>query len=263
MIRANYSIGQFLRAAASCAVFSFSAPVLAQADHSSVLSAEQKAAIERLIRDYIVKNPAVLLDAQAALEARAETQRVDTIRKHLMANRDAIYRDPGLPVAGNPKGDVTVVEFMDYNCPYCKKASAEIAKLIAADPNVKVVFQEFANLHPTSDAVARVAIAANRQGRYYELHRALMDAKGPLTEARAFEIAGKLGLDLAQLKRDAAAETAKATISKAKALAAKLGIEGTPMFLIGDQYISGVPDDFADQLKRLVAEVRKAGCAVC
>ena len=243
-----------------------SAPALSQqtgpSSESPVLSDAQATAIERLIHDYIVKHPDVLLEAQAALEARTETQRVDIIRKHLAANRDAIYRDPNLPFAGNPHGDVTIVEFMDYNCPYCKRASADIAKLIASDANVKVVFQEFANLSADSEAVARIAIAANRQGKYYGLHRALMDAPGRMTETRALEIAGKLGLDVARLKRDAAAD-AKEAVAKAKALAAKLSIQGTPMFLIGDRYIAGVPDDFYAELTRLVAEVRKAGCSVC
>ena len=228
-----------------------------------VLTGAQTKAIERLIHDYIVKNPDVLLEAQTTLEARAETQRVDVIRKHLAANADAVYRDASLPVAGNPKGDVTVVEFMDYNCPFCKKASADIAKLIADDPDVKVVFQEFANLGAPSEAVARIAMAANAQGRYYELHRALMDAKGPMTEVKALEIAAKLGLDGARLKRDAAADTTKAALTKAKTIAAKLHIQGTPMFLIGDKYISGVPENFPAELARHVAEVRKEGCKVC
>ena len=138
----------------SLAFTSILAVFTATAEEPAALTDAQTVAVERLIRAYILKNPDILLEAQAALETRAETQRVDVIRKHLAANAEAIYRDANLPVAGNPKGDVTVVEFMDYNCPYCKKASADIAKLIASDGNVRVVFQEFANLGTASEAMS-------------------------------------------------------------------------------------------------------------
>ena len=238
-------------------------PMMAGAEEPPALTGATRTAIEQLVRDYIIKNPEILLEAQAALEARTEQQRIHVIRKKLADNAEAIYRDVSLPMAGNPKGNVTVVEFMDYNCPYCRRASADIAKLIASDPNVKVVFHEFANLSAASEAVARIAIAAQGTGRYYELHRALMSSTGPMTEARALEIAAKLGLDSAQLKRSAGSDAAKSGLAKAKALAAKLNIEGTPMFLIGDRYISGVSDTFYTDLTHLVAEVRKEGCKVC
>jgi protein-disulfide isomerase len=244
-------------------------PALAQvpsptaSNEPPVFSPAQNQAIERLVHAYIIKHPEILQEAQTALETRAETQRLDLIRVHLVTNREAIYRDPQLPMAGNPKGDVTIVEFMDYNCPFCKKASADIARLIASDPNVKVVFQEFANLSAASEGVAKVTVAARAQGKYYELHRALMDAKGQLTDVRAFEIAAKLGLDIAKLKRDAAAAETKAIVSNAHNLAAKLSIENTPMFLIGDRYVVGMPGNFYEELERNVAEVRKAGCTIC
>ncbi len=260
----NHTIGRSLRVGTfSLAFASIQAVCTAMAEEPTALTHAQTVAVERLIRAYILKNPDILLEAQAALDARAETQRIDVIRKHLAANAEAIYRDANLPVAGNPKGDVTVVEFMDYNCPYCKKASADIAKLIAADGNVRVVFQEFANLSPGSEAIAKLVIAANNQGKYYGLHRALMDAKGTMTEVRALEIATRVGLDIALLKRDAASDVAKSVVVNAKALAAKLSIEGTPMFLIGDRYISGVTETFYADLTRLVAEVRKDGCKIC
>ena len=182
-----------------------SAAVSAQAPPANLdanpFSDQQTLAIERLIRDYIVKHPEVLLEAQAVLETQAETRRVDVIRKVLADNKQAIYHDPQLPFIGNPKGDVIVVEFFDYNCPYCRRAATEIAKLVASDPNVKVVFQEFPNLGPDSDAVSHIAVAASRQGKYYTLHRALLDIKGPSSEARALDIAGKIGIDVPRLKK--------------------------------------------------------------
>ena len=260
----NHALRRALRVVACSMAFTSTLVInAATAEEPAALTDAQTVAVERLIRAYILKNPDILLEAQAALESRAETQRVDVIHKHLAANAEAIYRDASLPVAGNPKGDVTVVEFMDYNCPYCRKASADIAKLIASDSNVRVLFQEFANLGAASEAVAKLVIAANRQGRYYAFHRALMEVKGPMTEARALEIATKLGLDSALLKRDAATDAAKSVVVNAKALAAKLSIEGTPMFLIGDHYISGMPDTFYADLTRHVAEVRKDGCKIC
>ena len=244
-----------------------SAAVSAQAPPANLdanpFSDQQTLAIERLIRDYIVKHPEVLLEAQAVLETQAETRRVDVIRKVLADNKQAIYHDPQLPFIGNPKGDVIVVEFFDYNCPYCRRAATEIAKLVASDPNVKVVFQEFPNLGPDSDAVSHIAVAASRQGKYYTLHRALLDIKGPTSEARALDIAGKIGIDVPRLKKDAALPEVKNIVAKGRAIAAKLSLEGTPMFLIGDRYIQGMPENFYDELTRNVAAVRKDGCKVC
>ena len=242
-------------------------PVQAQtrtgAPDISVFSDAQAAAIDRLIHAYIVKHPEVLLEAQSALEAQAEKRRVDVIKKVLIDNKSSIYLDPELPFIGNPKGDVILVEFFDYNCPYCRKAAPDIAKLVANDPNIKVVFHEFPNLSAASDAVANIAIAAKRQGKYYELHRALLDVKGPTSEAKAIEIAAKIGLDVGRLKQDAALPEVKQRVAKSKGVAAILHLEGTPMFLIGDRYIQGVPDTFAQDLIKLVAEVRNTGCKVC
>ena len=232
-------------------------------NESNPFNDAQTRAIEGMIRDYIVKHPDILLDAQSALDAQAETRRVDVIRKVLAENKTAIYHDADLPFIGNPKGDVVVVEFFDYNCPYCRKASADIAKLIAGDPNVKIVFQEFPNLGADSETVSKIVVAAKRQGKYYALHRALLDSKGPANEARALEIAGKLGLDVSRLKQDATLEDVQNVVAKARALAAKLSIEGTPMFLIGDRYIQGMPENFYEELTKRISEVRAEGCKVC
>ena len=252
--------------AVACAVVAtaaVSAPTRAEPPEANPFSQPQTMAIERIIRDYMMQHPEILLDVQSELEAKAEARRIGTIQKTLHDHKDAIYHDPESPFAGNPNGDVIVVEFLDYNCPYCRKGSGDIAKLIASDPNVKVVFQEYPNLSPTSEPVALIAVAAKRQGKYYQLHRALLDLKGPTTAARAIDVAGKLGLDVARLQLDAELPEVRKVVERSRAVAAKLGLEGTPMFLIGDHYIQGVPDNFYNELTKLVGEVRKTGCMVC
>ena len=257
-----------LRAAflAACGIFS-AAAVSAQTPpatpENNPFSAAQSQAIDRMIRAYIIKHPDVLLEAQTVLDAQAETRRVDVIRKVLTDNKQLIYHDPELPFIGNPKGDVIVVEFFDYNCPYCRKAAPDLAKLVASDRNVKVVFQEFPNFSAASAAVSHIVLAAKRQGKYYELHRALLDLTGPTNEARAYEIAAKLGLDVARLKQDAALPEVKRALASARTVVARLNLEGTPMFLVGDRYLQGMPENFYEELTKRVAEVRAEGCKIC
>ncbi|MCB1519649.1 MAG: DsbA family protein [Hyphomicrobiaceae bacterium] len=230
---------------------------------ASTFSPSQKSEIERIVKDYLVANPEVFLEIQQALEAKMEQAQSERMKAALAANADKLYRDPAAPIAGNPKGDVTIVEFFDYNCGYCKRGFSEIARLIDADPKVKFVFRELPILSKGSEEAARVALAARLQGKYWEFHSLMIEFKGQANEASAMKIAEKIGLDTAKLKKDMTSETVENEIKTVRELAQTLGINGTPHFLVGDRSIPGAPQDLFEQLKKDVAEVRKAGCTSC
>jgi len=195
--------------------------------------------------------------ASTASEVEQSVQQQKAISK----NADAIFRSPVTPVAGNPNGDVSVVEFFDYNCPYCRRALPDVLKLINQDGKVRLVLKELPILSDDSVAAAKLALAANKQGKYFEMHQKLFSESGRANKDKALRIAKELGLDIAQLQKDAENPDIKKALNENKELAVKLDLEGTPMFLIGDRVIGGAPDDLFDQLKTKVAEVRQNGCA--
>jgi protein-disulfide isomerase len=238
-------------------------PAAGEAAATGVFSPEQKRAIEEIVKDYLVANPEVFLEVQQSLEAKMEKIQAERLKSAIAENAREIYRSPDAPTAGNPKGDITVVEFFDYNCGYCKRGFPELAKLIEKDSRVRVVFKELPILSKASEEASRVALAARMQGKYWEMHRALLEAKGQANEAVALKIAEKLGLDMAKLKKDLDAPEIKAEIERVRELANKMGINGTPHFLVGDRGIPGAPEDLYEQLARNVAELRQSGCAVC
>ena len=202
---------------------------------------------------------AVMLPILASTAAEVE-QSVQQ-QKAISKNADAIFRSPVTPVAGKPDGDVSVVEFFDYNCPYCRRALPDVLKLINQDGKVRLVLKELPILSDDSVAAAKLALAANKQGKYFEMHQKLFSESGRANKDKALRIAKELGLDIAQLQKDAENPDIKKALNENKKLAVKLDLEGTPMFLIGDTVIGGAPDDLFDQLKTEVAEVRQNGCA--
>ena len=230
---------------------------------ADVFTPEQKKAIEGIVKDYLVANPELFLEIQSALEQKMEKVQAEKLQVALKDNAGEIYRRPDAPFAGNPAGDVTVVEFFDYNCGYCKRGLADIAKLVEKDPKIKVVFKELPILSKGSDEAARVALAARIQGKYWDVHRALLETKGQVNEAAALKIAEKAGLDIAKLKKDMIGPEVKGEIERVRQLAQKMGINGTPHFLVGERSIPGAPEDLFEQLTQLAADIRKNGCAVC
>jgi protein-disulfide isomerase len=230
---------------------------------SDQFSAEQKAAIEKIVKDFLISNPEVMMEIQNALEAKMETIQAERLKVALKENAGEIFRRPGAPTAGNPNGDVTVVEFFDYNCPYCKKAFNDLAKLIEKDPKVKVILKELPILSKGSEEAAKVALAAQKQGKYWEAHRALLGVRGELNEQTSLKAVEKIGLDMAKLKKDMESPEVKAEIDTVRGLAQKMGIQGTPHFLVGDRAIPGAPQNLLEMLNGNVAELRKTGCSVC
>ena len=232
----------------------------AAAAPANSFSAEQKSEIQRIIKDYLVANPEVFLEVQQALEAKMEQAQAEKLKQSLAAHADALFRAPDAPVAGNPTGDVTVGEFFDYNCGYCKRGFQDLARFIKDDPKVRVVFRELPILSKGSEEASRVALAARMQGKYWEFHAAMLAAKGTADMASSLKIAEKVGADMAKLKTDLASPAIDAEIKKVRELAQTLGINGTPHFIVGNRAIPGAPQDLYEQLKSDVAEIRKSGC---
>ena len=217
--------------------------------------------VERTVRDYLTKNPEVLVEMTNELDKRQAAEKEAQQTKTISDNADAIFRSPVSHVAGNPNGDVSVVEFFDYNCPFCRHALHDVVKLIDDDGKVRLVLKELPILSDDSVAAAKLALASNKQGKYFEMHQKLLSEPGKADKAKALRIAKDLGLDVDQLQKDADDPDIKKALDEAKDLAQKLGLQGTPMFLIGDRTISGAPDDLFDQLEAKVTEVRQKGCA--
>jgi len=226
-------------------------------------SPQQRQSIEKIVKDYLIANPEIFLEVQTALESKLEQQQAERLKAAIAENARDIYRDPAADVAGNPQGDITVVEFFDYNCGYCKRGLHDVIKLIESDPKVRVVFKELPILSKGSEEASRVAIAAGKQGKYWDMHKAMLEAKGVMNEANALQIATKLGLDMDKLKKDMASPEVQAEIEKSEALAKKMGVNGTPHFLVGNRAIPGAPEDLYEQLAKNVGELRKDGCAYC
>jgi protein-disulfide isomerase len=228
------------------------------------VSPERRTEIEQVIKDYLLANPEILMQAQQAYEAKVEKEQTEKTKAALKDNAEAIFKDPNSAVGGNPDGDVTIVEFFDYNCGYCRRSYDDIADVIKKDPKVRFVFKELPIINQeASPGAAKVALAARKQGKYMEMHAALMKGQGIASEATALKKAEALGLDVAKLKADMASPEIQAELDKVMDLAKKLGVGGTPFFLVGDHVVAGGYENLTELLAGHVADVRKAGCSYC
>jgi protein-disulfide isomerase len=223
--------------------------------------------VEQIVRDYLTKNPEILVEMATELEKRqaAEQQNQATQRrqKSIFDNADAIFRSPVSHVAGNPNGDVSLVEFFDYNCGYCRRALPDVVKLVNEDGKVRLVLKELPIFGDDSVAAATLALASNKQGKYFQMHQKLLSEPGRANEEKALQIAKQLGLDVDQLQKDAEDPDIKTALNEAKDLAQKLQGSplSTPYYVIGDHVLDAVSDDFFSRLKEEVAEARRKGCA--
>jgi protein-disulfide isomerase len=215
-----------------------------------------------VVHDYLTKNPEILVEMTTELDKRQQAEESAKQQKVIGDNADAIFRSPKSYSAGNPDGDVTVVEFFDYNCGFCKRALPELVKLIEGDDKVRVVFKELPIFGEESEWAAKAALAAGKQGKYFEMHQKLYAAPGKADKEKALRVAAEIGLDVPQLEKDMEDPAVTQALEETKEVAAKLGIQGTPFYLIGDRMIPGAPDDLHDQLVAKVAEIREKGCKV-
>ena len=240
----------FLRCTLLALALLTAAPVYAQ--KTPPLTREQ---IEQIVREYLINNPEIIVEAIEALEQRQKQATQAGQKDALAAQQEQLYRDPDAPVLGNPAGDVTVVEFFDYRCPYCKQVAPSLAQLLKEDGKVRLVLKEFPILGPASVVAARAALAAHAQGKYAAMHAALLDHPGTFDEEVVTRIASKAGLDTARLKQDMAKPEITAMIERNKELAQALSLTGTPAFIVGNTVVPGAVD--LETLKLLVAETRK------
>jgi protein-disulfide isomerase len=216
---------------------------------------EQRQAIEGIIRDYLQKNPEALLDALQAAKDKMEGEAHDKASAALAARRHEVFDDPDAPVAGNPKGNASLVEFFDYRCPYCKQVEPSLDALLAEDRQLRFVYKEFPVLGPESVSAARAALAARKQDKYDAMHHALMALKGQIDDAALFKVASSVGLDVDRLKRDMTAPDIDRMLKANVNLAGALDIRGTPGFVIGNEIVPGAISLTA--LKQLIDTARR------
>ncbi|MCF1506004.1 DsbA family protein [Afifella sp. H1R] len=208
-------------------------------------------------RSYLLENPEVLVESFRLLEERQQAAETNELQVVIAERRDEIFHDPAAPVGGNPQGAVTLVEFFDYNCPYCRKAIPVLAEAEEANDELRVVYKEFPILGPGSEFAARAALASQKQGRYEPFHEAMMAYSGSIDESSTLEIAAQVGLDVEQLKQDMQDPQIEEAIGRNLALAQALRITGTPTFIVGDEIVRGLVD--AATLQEIIADATTPG----
>jgi len=236
------------------AVFVLGASPAAAAEDA--LSPGQKRAVEEVVREYLRRNPEVLLEAIEAMRAKRDAEQQATVRDSLVSLRGELENDPTSPVGGNPQGNVTIVEFFDYNCPYCKRVLPTVQTLLKTDGNIRYVFKEFPILGPQSVVAARAALAAWKldRDRYVPFHTALMQSRGRLSERKILDVAADSGLDVERLRAAMADPGIDKVLARNAELARALDINGTPAFVIGEKVVPGAVD--LETLTALVLEAR-------
>lgn len=228
-------------------------PASAQ-DTPRAFSPEEEAAIGAIVRDYLIANPQVLVEALDALDAMEAEEEAARQAAAITANRDALERDGVSFVAGNPDAAVTLVEFFDYRCPACKSAAEGVRELVAERDDVRIVFKEFPILGPDSTLASRAAIAAIPLGGYQAFHFALMENEGTLDRDRIMEIAAETGLDTERLERGMDSARVTEIIENNYDLAREIGVRGTPAFVIGTTLVPGAAP--LAELEQLIEEER-------
>ena len=209
---------------------------------------------ERRVRAYLLEHPEVIAEAISRLESQQGAQDAAEVQAVLKSRADEIFLDPDSPVGGNPDGDVTLVQFFDYNCPYCRQVAPLLLEAVAADPNLRTVFKEFPILGPNSAFAAKAALAAHKQGKYLPFHDGLMKTRGVTDERKVLDVAAAAGLDVDRLKADMQAPAIQTLLDRNLDLARALRINGTPGFAVGDKVAVGTTD--LRGLQALISEAR-------
>jgi protein-disulfide isomerase len=226
--------------------------------------APAKAEIEKIVHDYLIANPEVIRDAIEELERRQKVAEADSRSRAVDQTSDKLFNSAAQAVVGNPSGDVTLVEFFDYNCGYCKRALEDLGKLVDGDPKLRVVLKDFPVLGPGSTEAAEVATALRLQlkpDKFYAFHRKLLTTRGSIGKAQALAVAKELGADTARLEKDMKSEQTRAALKESAELADSLNLTGTPSWVIGKEVIVGAVG--YQQLKNKIENTRKCGKTVC
>lgn len=227
---------------------------------SEAFDEEKQAEIESIVHRYLVENPEVLREVIDALRIKETAQQEREDREKIGALRSSLDGGESAYVGGNPEGDVTLIEFFDYTCGYCRRALADVEKLVETDGNLRIIYKEFPVLGPVAVYASRAAIASTKQGKYLEFHGRLMGSEVKLSEEVVLEIAEDIGLDVKQLKKDLASEETTAHIDNNHGLALNLGISGTPNFIVGDQIVQGAQ---GYDILRAAIEQARMECQTC
>ncbi len=222
-------------------------------------SADQRHEIEGIVKDYLIQHPEVLHEVMVELDKRQQDAEAAQHRAAVRDNNATLLRSPHQVVLGNPQGNVTMVEFFDYNCGFCKRALPDMLTLLKTDHNLKFVLKEFPVLGEGSVEAARVAVAARMQDasgkKYIEFHQKLLGGRGPADKARALAVAKEVGFDMARIEKDMGSDEVKKTIDEDMKLADALGVSGTPTYVVGDEVVVGAVG--LDALKEKIAAERK------
>lgn len=218
----------------SAALFLSLTALPAHAQEDQPFSAKQTDAIRKIVRDYLMEHPEVIGESVEALREKMRVQAESEAKKAIESRKDELFNAKEDPVIGNLKGDVVLVEFFDYNCPYCKVVLDPMVEAMKADGKTRVVFKDMPILSEDSMTAARVALAAKKQGKYEEVHRAFMKFRGKLDDKSIFRLAGEAGANVDQIKKEMMAPEIDAQIKKNVELAHALDIASTPTFVIAD-----------------------------
>jgi len=210
--------------------------------------------VDKVIESYIRSHPEVIEQALQGLDAKRRAEEQARVKRVIAAHQGELLNDPASPVSGNLNGDVTVVEFFDYRCGFCKRVAAAVTQLQKDDARVRVVYKNFPILGEASELAAKAALASSGQGRHQQFHEALLAAKTELTKEQVLHIAADVGLDATQLERDIENPEWTTSLDNNRALAKNLGITGTPAFVVGNELHTGVLDLKA--LKELIAQTQ-------
>lgn len=223
----------------------------------------QKAEIQAIIKEYLLENPEIMIEVQQALEDKHQASVSEQQAELLATSSDRIFNNAADPVFGNPNGDVTLVEFFDYNCGFCRRGLADMKYILDNDPQVKFVLKEFPIFGPNSVQVHKVTIAFHNLNpeKYEDYHTDMMNQQGQIDQALALQLAEKHGADMDALKAEMEAPAVSQLIADNDALARDLGITGTPNYIIGEEMIVGALGK--DVLMEKIANMRKCGSATC
>ena len=232
--------------------------------HADGFSASQKTEIQAIIKDYLLQKPEVLREAIGVLEAREKAAETKARQEIVGDSSGLLFSGANQAVIGNPDGKITLIEFFDYNCGYCKRALNDLARLMKDNPDMRVVLRDLPILAPGSLEAARIANAFRLQfpgDKFWAFHQKLLASRGPVGKAEAMAVAKDLGADMDRLAKDAAQPEVVIGIDESEKLAKSLQVNGTPTYVIGDDVVVGAVG--YDELQAKVANIKKCGKVVC
>lgn len=227
-------------------------------------SATQRSEIESIIRDYLLRNPELMQEVLAELEKRQSVAEAAKAKAAVQNHATLLFNSPRQVVLGNPQGDVTLVEFFDYNCGFCKRALDDLVTLMKDDPKLRVVLKEFPVLGQGSVEAAQVSLAASMQDKsgkkYFDFHQKLLGQRGAIDKARALAVAKEVGFDVARIERDMGSQNVREAIQESMKLAEVMGLNGTPSYVVGDEVVIGAVGHDALQQKVSFARCGQISC---